>query len=192
MNKYRQRELTKDELIRSLKVKGNDAFGNKKALREKCKKLGIPLHTQVPVIREGWLNKPKGALQVLFERGWINPDVIHLYTAEGKKSEQPNSNANTIPPDPTGCNYSINAIMKLQADFVNEVTLLQFHATKLGVCIDRTPKCHPELACEGIEYAWALAKLKYRKAPIGEKRSKEKFRKLVLHYNWYCCFYNNV
>jgi hypothetical protein len=49
----------------------------------------------------------------------------------------------------------------------------------MGVNIDRTPKCHPELAGEGVEYTWALAKLYYRNAPIHWKRRKESFRLLV-------------
>ena len=49
----------------------------------------------------------------------------------------------------------------------------------MGVSLDRTPKCHPEMAGEGIEYVWALAKLRYRRSPIIKKRSKEKFRQLV-------------
>ena len=49
----------------------------------------------------------------------------------------------------------------------------------MGVSIDRTPKCHPEMAGEGIEYIWALAKLQYRRATIIKKRSKVKFRQLV-------------
>ena len=49
----------------------------------------------------------------------------------------------------------------------------------MGVYIDRTPKCHPEIAGEGIEYDWALAKLDYRKAPIHQKRTKEKSRNLL-------------
>ena len=51
-----------------------------------------------------------------------------------------------IPQDSTGCNYSITAIMKLQTDFLEEITLLQFYAQQMGVSIDRTPKCHPEMA----------------------------------------------
>jgi hypothetical protein len=47
------------------------------------------------------------------------------------------------------------------------------------VRVDRTPKCHPELAGEGIEYMWALAKLYYRHKPLGLKWSKDSFRKLV-------------
>ena len=57
--------------------------------------------------------------------------------------------------------------------------MLQYHAGKMGVIIDRTLKCHPEIAGEGVGYAWALAKLKYRRAPIGRKRNKAKFRSLV-------------
>jgi hypothetical protein len=49
----------------------------------------------------------------------------------------------------------------------------------MGVNIDRTPKCHLELAGEGVEYTWALAKLYYRNAPIHRKRRKESFRLLV-------------
>ena len=153
MGVTKQKELTKSELVEILKSKGNDCFGSKKTLCEKCRKLGIPVHTQVPVVREGWVDKPKGALQILFERGWINPDFVHLYTAGGKQSEQSNNQNSSIPSDPSGCDYSINSLMKLQADFLNEVTLLQFHAAKLVVSVDRSPKCHPELAGEGIEYA---------------------------------------
>ena len=49
----------------------------------------------------------------------------------------------------------------------------------MGVTIDRTPKCHPELAGKGIKYAWAIAKLHYRKAPISDERTKAKFKILV-------------
>ena len=69
--------------------------------------------------------------------------------------------------------------MKLQQDFMNKVTLLQFYGNKLGIIVDRTPKCHPEIAGEGIEYGWAIAKIFYRKSDISKKRSKDKFRNLV-------------
>ena len=50
---------------------------------------------------------------------------------------------------------------------------------KIGIQLDCSLKCHLEIAGEGIEYAWALAKLFYRRASIEQKRTKEKFRKLV-------------
>ncbi len=76
-------------------------------------------------------------------------------------------------------NTSINLLIQNQPDFVSELTLLQYHGNKLGVIVDRTPKCHPELAGEGIEYVWALAKLHYRNQPLLRKRTKEAFRTLV-------------
>ena len=69
--------------------------------------------------------------------------------------------------------------MMLQSDFMNEITLLQHHGIKMGVIIDRSPKCHPELAGKGIEYDWGLSKLHYRRNPQKYKRSKEKFHSLV-------------
>ena len=48
-------------------------------------------------------------------------------------------------------------------DFINETGQLAFIAEKLGVDIDFSPKCHPELAGEGIEYSWGFAKRMYRR-----------------------------
>jgi hypothetical protein len=79
-------------------------------------------------------------------------------------------------PDPT---TSVKMMMERQMDFVEEETLLQYHGRQLGVIIDRTPKCHPEMAGEGIEYNWGCAKGFYRRLPITEKRTKNKFRESV-------------
>jgi hypothetical protein len=53
--------------------------------------------------------------------------------------------------------------------------MLQSMGQSLGVLINRTPKCHPELTGEGIEYAWGCAKNYYQRLPLDEKRRKEKF-----------------
>ena len=57
--------------------------------------------------------------------------------------------------------------------------MLQLIAWKLGVHVDRTPKCHCELAGEGIEYAWACSKNKYRSLLLENKRGKENFMRSV-------------
>ena len=49
----------------------------------------------------------------------------------------------------------------------------------LGVIVDRSPKCHPEVAGEGIEYSWGCSKGKYRRLPLTDKRRKENFRNSV-------------
>ena len=175
--KTREKDLTVAQLISNLKAMGiPDPKGLKPTLQALSERNGLPTKCNEEVVVEGWVNKPKGSFQVLFERGWINPAHLHLYTGDGRKEGDVRVGDHT---DPTGCMFSIDKLMKLQHDFTHEITLLQLHAQKLGVSIDRSPKCHPELAGEGIEYLWALAKWHYRRSPIKSKRSKSKFVKLV-------------
>ena len=47
--------------------------------------------------------------------------------------------------------------MSKQPDFLEEETLLQYYARELGVESDRSPKCHPEIAGEGIEFDWGCS-----------------------------------
>jgi hypothetical protein len=60
-------------------------------------------------------------------------------------------------------------------DFEEEEMMLQSMGHSLGVLINRTPKCHPELAGEVIEYSWGCTKNFYQRLPLDEKRRKEKF-----------------
>jgi hypothetical protein len=76
-------------------------------------------------------------------------------------------------------NTSINLMIQNQPDFISELTLLQYHGGKLGVLVDRTLKCNPELAGEGIQSVWALAEIHYQNQPLVCKRTKEAFRTLV-------------
>ena len=150
-------ELTKAELIEKLKAAGKlNPKGYKKCLQTMCKNLGISTKVCVNQVLQGWVNKPKGSLQILYERGWIHPHKIHLYTKRGKiiggitpGNLEPNEE------------LSLCELMKKQNDFINEVTLLQYYGDILGIVVDHIPKCHPELAGEGIEYSWAIAKLHY-------------------------------
>ena len=187
-NQTLERELRISELVSRLKASGkvdNPVGNDKEKLQKLAQKHGLPIKCTETKNLPGWVNKPKGALQVLFERGWINPSRIHDYTEKGKKTQESSVNTNVNPSntpsntDITGCNFSIKELMRRQRDFVEEITLMQYYGNKMGVVVDRTPKCHPELAGEGIEYAWAIAKLFYRKSPIALKRSKSLFQQLV-------------
>ena len=113
------------------------------------------------------MGSPRGTLQILYERGWVDPKNIHCYTGKGKVL------------DNGSVRYSIDALMSQQEDFLQETTLLQYHASLLGVVIERSPKCHPKIAREGIEYGWALSKMNYCRSPMEEKRGKETFQILV-------------
>ena len=69
--------------------------------------------------------------------------------------------------------------MSKQPDFLEEETLLQHYARELGVEPDNSPKCHPEIAGDGIEYDWVYAKLHYRAQLLSKKKSKDNFQALV-------------
>ena len=130
--KMKTHELTVSSLICKLKEFGlSDPRGTKKELQDLCKSLNISISVTEPDILEGWVGKPKGALQLLFEHGWIDLDNIKMYTAKGKPVDSSSSDGNE---------YSIQNLMKLQEDFTDEITLLQYHAHQLGVRVDRTPQ----------------------------------------------------
>lgn len=46
---------------------------------------------------------------------------------------------------------SLNLLICKCCDFVNELTMPQFIWANLGIVIDRTPQCTPEIAGEGVE-----------------------------------------
>ena len=183
LGKTREKDMIKHILIENLKAAGIlNPTGTKKQLQEQSIRFGLPIKATKEVITEGQIGRQKGALQILFEKGWIDPDHIWEYTTEGKKESVSSIQTEEIseqPIDPTGCNFSIKALLLLQWDFISELTLLQFHGRNIGAIVDRSPKCHPEIAGEGIEYAQALSKFLYRRSPISEKQTKSKFLKLV-------------
>ena len=95
--------------------------------------------------------------------------VAEHYSNDGKKD----AFGNLIP------DTSLRVMMSSLMDFIEEETLLQFHGKTLGVMVDRTPKCGPEVAGEGIEYSWGCSKGKYRRLPLCDKRRKDNFRNSV-------------
>ena len=141
--------------------------GSKERLHKMAQSQGLPTRYTKKIIKEGWVSKTKGALQILFEQGWIDPLNIHCYSAKGKVGLG------------GGVEFSVDKLMQKQSDFTTEMTLLQYHASLLGVTLERSPNYHPEILGEGIEYRWALSKMEYRRSPIVEKKGKDGFLKLV-------------
>jgi hypothetical protein len=74
---------------------------------------------------------------------------------------------------------SLKILMSNYLDFEEEDSLLQSMGRRVKVLINRTPKCHCELAGEGIEYSWGCAKNEYHRQPRQLKRRKEMFRDTV-------------
>jgi hypothetical protein len=127
------------EMLQEMNIK--NPVGSFKQLQRQCTQLGLPIKYTEEKLAQGWANKAKGAFQVLYERGWIDPHNYKKYTEKGQVGDMGMVLEET----------SINMLMKKQSDFLHELTLLQYYGQKLGVQVDRTPKCHPEMAGEGIE-----------------------------------------
>jgi len=123
-------------------------------------------------VLEGWVGKPKGMKQIAFERGFIDLESIKLYTKDGPKDED----GKTIDES-----FSLKKIISGLTDFVEEETLLQVMSKRIGtsrgmnVTVDRSPKGHPEVAGEGIEYTWANSKIYLRSVPLDNRRTKTQF-----------------
>lgn len=70
-------------------------------------------------------------------------------------------------------------LMSSCLDFAEEITELQAKAAEMGALCLLTPKYHCEMAGEGIEYAWGVAKARYRAVRMSEKKTLDSFRILV-------------
>jgi hypothetical protein len=56
----------------------------RKDLQELARNNGIEITEQREVINPGWKDKPKGVLQVLWERGLIKSAELDKYTIDGQ------------------------------------------------------------------------------------------------------------
>jgi len=129
----------------------------------------IELERDVQKVEEGWIGKPKGMLQTLWERGLIDETNLNSHTNDGRKD------ANGTLLHATSLRWLLGSC----TDFITEETALQYLGRRLGLRILHTPKFHAEMAGEGIEYSWACAKGDYRRQPLHLKKGLRNFKSLV-------------
>eukprot|EP00978_Attheya_sp_CCMP212_P007743 scaffold18000_cov44-Attheya_sp.AAC.1 len=138
--------------------------------------MDVPLKHSVEKFKEGWEGKAKGMKQIAYERRCIDLTKIDLYSKDGPK----NSEGNIIDES-----FSYKVLLSGCRDFVEEKTLLQHMGEEIGndqrikITINRTPKCHPEVAGEGMEYSWAMSKIYIRSVPINKRRTLSQFHEHV-------------
>ena len=123
-------------------------------------------------------------LQILYERGYIDKQKVShprsmSYSKNGKKAHYTNEELNS-----EGKLYSLHHLLSKCYDFMNEKSDLEhlcnnLSTTNCTITITFTPKFHCEIAGEGIEYAWGLAKKYYRRIPYHRKRSFAQFVECV-------------
>jgi hypothetical protein len=68
----KKRVKNKDNLVRDLDAAGINSRGNVPVLKERCRQAGISLEKTLDKLIPGFVGKPKGALQLSYERGFIN------------------------------------------------------------------------------------------------------------------------
>jgi hypothetical protein len=122
--------------------------------------------------KKGWEGQPKGLLQVLWERGWIDEGQLEKYTMDPATDDDGEVLEGAE-------DWSLRCLMASCLDFAEEMTALQHVGNQLGVSVKITPKFHAELAGEGVEYSWGVAKGVYRRKPLNSKKGKESFKLLV-------------
>jgi hypothetical protein len=180
----KRRKKNKSELLQELimtRTFNHTKIYTKQQLESLASDFGIDLHHEVDEVREGWVGKPKGLFQILWERGWIDPNKRYSdYSLDGKshwKDERNEVLEQYLP-------FCLRHLLSECTDFKNEVSALEDLALKLStetcnIKINFTPKYHCEIAGEGIEYAWGYSKRYYRNLPFARKKGIKNFRESV-------------
>jgi len=151
------RGLLKEELVRMAESKG------------------IATTVEEDVVVEGYAGAAKGMFQVLWERGWIDPDNIKKYKkAPGKNDEVDDSGRATG--EEKG--YIMKELLADCEDFKTELTALEDLSQKLttafyDITLTFTPKYHCEIAGKGIELCWGLIKKYYRRNFLAQQKKND-------------------
>ena len=144
LEEEKTQEFTKEEQLKVLKKEqGVSAKGKKAAIQAIAQEHGLPVWETTQIVVDGWEGKPKGLLQVLWERGIVDETRLSEYIINGRQNGY----------GVLDKSFAFKSLMASCLDFEEEETLLQSTGREMGVLVDRTPKCHCELAGEGIEYS---------------------------------------
>ena len=65
---------------------GSDVKGTLKSIQSIAFSHGLPTTYQNQKIKKGWMNAPKGMMQILHERGFLDPEKdVSFHAINGKK-----------------------------------------------------------------------------------------------------------
>ena len=84
-------------------------------------------------------------------------------------------------------NFVLRSLMMKCADFKEEKSAMEVlldglsakSSNNQSIKLLVSPKYHCELAGEGVEYVWGMAKRFYRSCALDKKNTKQKFNKVV-------------
>ena len=129
--------------------------------------------------RDGFLGEAKGLKHYLFERGWYDPDGRQSLNGTRDKYGVLEEWVEVVK-DSCGNRREILVSSSLREcaarlpDFQSETSVLAQLIHELGHEVDFTPKCHPEIAGEGIEYMWGKSAYEFRHHFNDEKHANQK------------------
>jgi hypothetical protein len=150
---------------------------------KELQELAVSCNVDIRVVEwkkiEGWAGKPKGLFQVLWETGWIDPELPRSkYNKVGKKGRDFDENGKL---KPEIAHLILTNLMASPPDFAVEKVDLEHLSDELGCIVNFTAKYHCEIAGEGVENGWGFSKKIYRCLPIAKKRYLNVFTKSVKH-----------
>jgi hypothetical protein len=128
---------------------------------------------------EGWAGKPKGLFQVLWETGWIDPELPRSKYNKAEKNGRDFDENGKLKPEIA--HLILTNLMASRPDFAVEKSDLEHLVDELGCIVNFTAKYHCEIAGEGVENGWGFSKKIYRRLPIAKKRYLAVFTKSMKH-----------
>ena len=166
-------KLEKNEMLQSLHTNVSaellpTRFSDRNSvfLTALCMLHGLETTKQFNIVIPGWAGKAKGIAQILWERGKITGSTQAHFNAY---------NVSVTRDKETGEYKELTSLKKILGDcrdFHEERSMLEWVGSEIGLKVILTPKYHPELAGEGIEYLWGMIKSNYRAKPLLEKQGK--------------------
>jgi hypothetical protein len=154
--------MTVPELRKQLEENGLSSDGKKDDLLKRCDLGNLPSRHRVAIKKEGYVGKAKGAAHIGFERGFWDENLRlpdgRLVSMQGSKATVEGTKEIRNP------STSAREILRSCQDIRSEKPHLKYIVEDLLGCVMKlTPKCHPEIAGRGVEYAWGYSKLRFRK-----------------------------
>ena len=160
---------TKRQLMDELKTREFSIrkYYSREEIEKLAQKYKIDLTYGQKEIIEGWVCKPKGLLQVIWERGWINTEELNKYSGDGKSCQKDEFGKVTK----ENKRFVLRTLMLKTLDFTREQSAMTYNAYnsnqdpltyKAIKRFVKMVKCHRNIANQDkafIERAWKEAQM---------------------------------
>jgi hypothetical protein len=167
LGQSKQHKRTKQELAAALRDTLDTPPNNldKKSLAHLkllAQRHGIETVLTISQAKEGWMDKPKGLLQICCKWGLIK-GWIHMKAYAKRELQE---------------------LLGKCDGFKNKISLLEWVAENRGIKIIFSAKGYPDTAGFGIEYDWACGKNRLSSMPLADRKGAERFKVAFDHTFW--------